>query len=603
MTTPEPAAAMVDPFDRALARRADGLLAEFNRAGVLDAADVHVAQRLCALAGESDEAVALGAALAVRAVRGGSVCVDLAAVGADDPAELPWPELPGWRAAITASPLAGVPADGGPGWAPGKPPVLRLDDSGLLYLDRYWREEEQVCRDLLQRAGNRPPRGEDTAALEAGLQRVFRRPGSDEQRDAARIALTQSTTVLTGGPGTGKTTTVAGLLALLAEDAERSGRRAPRIALAAPTGKASARLQQAVAVEMAHLDPVDRARLPDPQAVTLHRLLGFRPGSATRFAHHRGNRLPHDVVVVDETSMVSLTMMARLLEAVRPEARLILVGDPDQLTSVEAGAVLADLVEGLGARPDTRIATLSTSHRFGTEIGALATAIRAGADADVLALLRGAVPGIEFVDTAEPSAALRAVLLPHAMAVRTAALSAGARDGSALAALDQHRLLCAHREGPFGVRHWNRQVERWLGDETGDNLWAEWYAGRPILVTANDYGVGLYNGDTGVTVVEGGQLRAVIETGSGQASFATSRLADVETMHAMTIHKSQGSQAAEVTVLLPGPDSRLLSRELFYTAVTRAKSKVRIVGTEEGVRAALARRVVRASGLSARLRA
>jgi len=173
---------------------------------------------------------------------------------------------------------------------------------------------------------------------------------------------------------------------------------------------------------------------------------------------------------------------------------------------------------------------------------------------------------------------------------------------AALATLDEHRLLCAHRRGLFGVQHWNRQVERWLTEETGEPIWSSWYAGRPVLVTANDYGLGLYNGDTGVTVVDGEALRAVIGGAGETLTFATSRLADVETMHAMTIHKSQGSQADEVTVLMPPEDSRLLTRELFYTAVTRAKKRVRVVGSEAAVRSAIERRAIRASGLAQRLR-
>jgi exodeoxyribonuclease V alpha subunit len=403
--------------------------------------------------------------------------------------------------------------------------------------------------------------------------------------------------VLTGGPGTGKTTTVAGLLALLAEQAELAGHPRPRIALAAPTGKASARLQEAVRLEIENLPEWDRARLSGLQAVTLHRLLGPRPDTSARFRHHRGNRLPHDVIVVDETSMVSLTMMARLLEAVRPDTRLILVGDPDQLTSVEAGAVLADLVDGLGGR--AQIAELTTSHRFGESIGVLAGAIRSGDSDRVLELLSAGGDHVEFIDGQDRNARLRDILVPHALRIREAA-AAGAVT-SALAALDEHRLLCAHREGPHGVRLWNRQLEHWLTEETGEPIWTDWYVGRPVLVTANDYGLRLYNGDTGVTVLDSGVLRVAIAGASGVLDFATSRLADVETMHAMTVHKSQGSQAGEITVLLPPEDSRLLTRELFYTAVTRAKRKVRVVGSEAEVRAALDRRVVRATGLRQRL--
>jgi exodeoxyribonuclease V alpha subunit len=404
---------------------------------------------------------------------------------------------------------------------------------------------------------------------------------------------------LTGGPGTGKTTTVARLLALLAEQAEIAGASRPRIALTAPTGKAAARLAEAVQLEVAKLDAADRARLGELQAMTLHRLLGSRPDSSSRFRHDRGNRLPQDVIVVDETSMVSLTMTARLLEAVRPDARLVLVGDADQLASVEAGAVLADLVDGLSAHTDVRVAALRTSHRFGEAIGFLAEAIRVG-DADrALALLRSGDEHIAFIEDDDPTDAMRVILLPHALRLREAALFGA--DDVALATLDEHRLLCAHRKGPYGVRHWNRQVPKWLSEETGQPPWSEWYPGRPLLVTANDYGLRVYNGDTGVVIAGPEGLRAVIAGANGPLHFATSRLSDVETMHAMTIHKSQGSQADEVTVLMPTEDSRLLTRELFYTAVTRAKAKVRVIGSETAVRAGIGRRAIRATGLRQRL--
>jgi exodeoxyribonuclease V alpha subunit len=574
--------AFEDSLDCRIAIGVGGSLRTFNEAGVLESADVHVAQRIALLARETDEAVALAVALAARALRGGSVCVDLTTVANDSGVpELPWPEPEAWLAALRASRLLG------------EPPVLRLYGDRLLYLDRYWREEEQVSTDLL--ALSVPVTGLEVPS------RLFP-PGYEEQRAAAEIAVSQAVTVLTGGPGTGKTTTVARLLALLAEHAYASGKSGPRIALAAPTGKAAARLAEAVASEVAELDAVDRERLSGLQAVTLHRLLGSRPDSSVRFRHHRGNRLPHDVIVIDETSMVSLTMMARLLEAVRPDARLILVGDADQLASVDAGAVLADLVDGLAGRDDIRVAALRTSHRFGKAIGALAEAIRAG-DADAaVALLRSGDEHVEYLDVgdgADPWAPLRAVLVPQALRLREAAM-VGAVD-EALHCLDDHRLLCAHRRGPFGVQHWNQQVQRWLSKETGQPAWSQWYPGRPLLVTANDYGLRVYNGDTGVTVSGPDGLRAVIATAAGPLDFATSRLADIETMHAMTIHKSQGSQADEVTVLMPLEDSRLLTRELFYTAVTRAKTKVRVVGSETSVRAAVARRAVRASGLRLRL--
>ena len=258
-------------------------------------------------------------------------------------------------------------------------------------------------------------------------------------------------------------------------------------------------------------------------------------------------------------------------------------------------------MEGLNARDDVRVAALRTSHRFGESIGALAKTIRIGDAEGALDVLRAGDEHVEWIDTDSPAEPLRQVLVPQALRVREAAVLGDA--ARALAILDEHRLLCAHRQGPYGASHWNRQVQRWLSDETGQPPSLEWYAGRPLLVTANDYGLRIYNGDTGVVVAGPDGLRAVIAGASGLLDFATSRLAEIETMHAMTIHKSQGSQAGEVTVLMPPQDSRLLTRELFYTAVTRAKVKVRVVGSEDEVRAALERRAIRASGLRLRLQA
>jgi exodeoxyribonuclease V alpha subunit len=571
---------VVDTSDWRRSATATGVLRTFNDAGVIDSSDVVVAQRLTALAKDTDERVALAVAFVVRAVRAGSVCVALADVEQHTAiADLPWPPAGEWLAAVAASPLTVDPT------------VLHLDD-GLLYLDRYWIEECRVAEDVLALAGAR------RSGSVPDINRLF--PDSfAEQRGAAQLALSRALTVLTGGPGTGKTTTVARLLALLAEQAELDGKPRLRIALAAPTGKAAARLLEAVQLEVDALANVDRERLPALAATTLHRLLGSRPDTSSRFRHNRENRLPHDVIVVDETSMVSLTMMARLLEAVRPDSRLLLVGDPDQLASVEAGAVLADLVEGLTAVVDSPVATLVTPHRFGESIGALADAIRDGdADAAVRVLAAGG-EHIEWVDVHQPAEVLRKVLVPHALRLREAAVLGDA--DAALKTLEQHRLLCAHRRGSYGVAYWNRQVERWLSEQTDMPLWADWYVGRPVLVTANDYGLGLYNGDTGVAVLRDGGLRAAMATSAGPVQFATGRLADVETMHAMTIHKSQGSQAVEITVLLPPTDSRLLTRELLYTAVTRAREKVRLVGSADQLRAAVTRRAIRATGLSRRL--
>jgi exodeoxyribonuclease V alpha subunit len=584
-----------DPDDARFARSANGLLATFNTAGILTAADVHVATRTAALVGGATDDVQLAVALAVRAARAGSVCVDLAELAPSEP-DLPWPSddagsARAWLDRVAASRLA-------------EQSVVRVEGD-LLYLDRYWREEGQVRDDLLAREALTPP-VIDPAGLVERAERLFPGEGYAEQRAAALAAARQGTTVLTGGPGTGKTTTVAGLLALIAADhAAAPGGAAPlRIALTAPTGKAAARLQEAVeqAQREDRFTDEDRSRLAGLSAATMHRLLGWRPGSSTRFAHHRGNRLPHDVIVVDETSMVSLTMMARLLEAVRPDTRLVLVGDPDQLASVEAGAVLADLVAGLTERGSAAVAALRTTHRFGEGIGDLAEALRGGDPDRVLDLLEAGDPRLRRIDPDDDTAMtdLRARLRAHALDLRERAL-----DGDvigALTAADRHRLLCAHRDGPWGVQHWNRQIEQALAEHAGHWL-GEWYAGRPVLVTANDYSVGLFNGDTGVTVAardEAGRETLQVQIAGG-ARYAPSRLGDIETLHAMTVHKSQGSQAREVSVLLPPADSPLLTRELFYTALTRAQEQVTVIGSREAIVAAVTRRAQRATGLRRRL--
>ncbi|NYD57252.1 exodeoxyribonuclease V alpha subunit [Nocardioides marinisabuli] len=597
---PEPLPA----HDQRRVRSATGLLAGFNDTGLLEAADVHVARRVSALAGEDDEQVQLALALAVRGVRSGSVCVDLAAA----PALLEhagWPDPAGWVEAVAASPLV----DQG---------VLHLED-GTVYLDRYHRLESQVCDDLVERVGARPP-VVDAAALDAARARIRGDRLSEQQERAAVGAVGRWTTVLTGGPGTGKTTTIARLLVLLADQAAARGERFS-VALTAPTGKAATRLQEAVLDELAGLDPADRERVGRPEAMTLHRLLGWRPDNATRFRHHRGNRLKHDLVVVDESSMVELTMMGRLLEAVRPQARLVLVGDPRQLTSVGAGAVLADVVRGFGdhfgeGTDDSPVASLTENFRSTEDIKQLAEALRAGDADEVLATLRRPSDEVELVElpaegavagaAAGPSTgevlsgALRQHSLDLALRVRRHAV-AGEHE-LAVAALDDHRLLCAHRDGPYGVRSWNRQVERWLADDVGEPVLGQWYVGRPLLVTTNDYALEVYNGETGAVVrAPDGRLRAWISGSERLRDFSPARLEDVETMHAMTVHKSQGSQAAHVTVLLPEADSRLLTRELFYTAITRAQQQVRVVASEAAVRAAVAREAQRASGLRDRL--
>jgi exodeoxyribonuclease V alpha subunit len=547
-----------DPFEVRRAAGATGLLRTFNEIGLLSAADVHVATRLAQLAGEEREAVRLGVALAVRGPRLGHVFVDLAticdtaSVESDEPVDLsalPWPAVDEWLRALAGSELVVV----GEETADAKP--LRLLGTRL-YLDRYWREERSVAADL------------------------------NELTASGRLE------VIAGGPGTGKTTRVARMVAELIEGAAAGGGRPPLIALAAPTGKAAARLEEAVNEETV-----------GPRASTLHRLLGWRPGSHSRFAHDRANRLPHDVVIVDETSMVSLSLMARLVEAVRPEARLILVGDPGQLASIEAGVVLGDIV----ASNVAGIVVLERVHRYGGGIAALANAIRDG-DADEAVAALEASPGEVTwipVDVHETEAGLE--LVRDRAIAAGGAVARAAREGSAaeaLAALGRFRLLCAHRRGPYGVSEWSSRVMAWLSAELPDlDVEQRDFVGRPLLVTENDYELGLYNGDTGVIVQGGsGQPSAAFERGRELLHFSPLRLGAAQTVYAMTVHKSQGSQFDTAAVLLPASSSRILTRELLYTAVTRARRELILVGSEDAVRRAVERPVARASGLAQRLR-
>jgi exodeoxyribonuclease V alpha subunit len=643
-----------DPFraELVLGAHVPELLRVFNQAGVLMPADVHAALRLARLAGEVDEQVMLAVGLAVRGPRVGHVSVDLADVRAsvvvseDDLGldGLPWPDLGAWVERVAASPLVGPLS--GPESDPAAVRPLRLVGTSL-YLDRYWRDEVTLAADLLARAASSGAGGHDPFGDQAGpddgfpsaddLERLFPGAASADQRAASEAAARRRLTVLAGGPGTGKTTTVARLLALLYEAALRTGRRPPLVALAAPTGKAAARMEEAVRAEAGRLDTTEqvRALLRDLAGTTLHRLLGTRPDRPGRFRHHQGHRLPHEVVVVDEVSMVSLSLMARLAESVRGDARLILVGDPEQLVSVEAGAVLADIVTppaGWGAGPlgptgptphpsspmAGCISILRTNHRFAGALAELSEAVRAG-DADlVLGILSSggastawedADPGELLANARSPGPLDRLAQATTEWAARVQDEARAGRADAALSALSSHRVLCAHRQGPAGVAVWNRTIEGWLiGAGAGEG---SWYPGRPVLVTANDYSLRLFNGDTGVTLAvpegtdPGGAtaMRVVFDSGAGGGSraFSPSRLDTVETVFAMTVHKSQGSEFDHVTLLLPPATSRLLSRQLLYTALTRARRSILVVGTEAAVRAAIERPIARASGLGSRL--
>jgi exodeoxyribonuclease V alpha subunit len=621
-------------FDASVAAGLDGPLGLFNMAGLLAPSDVHVALRLADLAGVHDDTLRLGVAFAVRAPRLGHVCVDLESVRLTASSEtdtdvdvdaLPWPEAAAWVQAMAQSPVVGED----------RPLYL---SGPQLYLNRLWLDQCLVASDLLRRADT-PVDDVDDALLAEGLVRLFRRDVDPEhlQPVAAAAAVCSAVSVIAGGPGTGKTTTVARVVALLDEQALAAGRPPPRCVLAAPTGKAGARLEEAVRGEASNM-PVDastRQRLLELRGTTIHRLLGFNAGNHTRFRHNRENQLGYDVVVVDETSMVSLSLMARLLEAIRPDARLVLVGDPEQLASVEAGAVLGDIVgpaaQAVSMGPAMRarvkavtgyevpasgtaaaalsvigdgIVVLRYVHRHGGAIAELARAIQHG-DADTaLEVVAAGGSNVEWIgqEAAEP------VVGDGRDAIATGAVESGravieaARAGqadAALAALNGFRVLCAHRRGAEGVEGWTRRIEGWLLKEVeGFSTAPGWYVGQPLIVTENDYSLGLYNGDIGVVVSDAdGRMAAAFERGGEVVLVSPTRLAAVDTVYAMTVHKSQGSQFHTVAFVVPPPGSRLLTRELLYTGVTRAQERLILVGTEEPIRAAIERPITRASGL------
>jgi len=580
----------VDPFDARFAARASRAVGEAAATRDLDSSDLQVATTLARLSGEEREDLMLATAQLVRAARTGSVAValtDLTGLG-PDPA-----------AALATSPLL---ASGGP---------LRLDRD-LVYLDRYWRLEEQVVSELLQRI-SRPAPTVDQEQLTATLDRVFADADDPVQRRAAVAAVNSSLSIITGGPGTGKTSTVAKVLACVLDQPGP----APRIALAAPTGKAAAQLTSAVAAELAG-GPAG-ATAAEWEAVTVHRLLGSRPDNRQRFRYNRDQRLSYDVIVVDETSMLSLTLMARLLEAVRPDARLILLGDADQLASVEAGAVLADVVAGLqdraqrGIEPVAAVVRLTHSWRFGAvpALAELAGAVRDGDADQALAVLRSGCPEVRLAGAVD--AAADAVMVHAALALRRAG-----EDGDptvALDLLDRHRVICAHREGAFGVGHFNTRIDErttaaWQEQPVGPRYFAgDAVPGHPLVATANDYGIGVFNGDQGVLVRERvtdgpsdeSVVTAVFRRGDRVIRVSPHRLAAAASSYAVTVHRSQGSQFDEVTVVLPPAESPVLTRELLYTAVTRARHGLTVIGSEEALRAGIARPAGRASGLRRRL--
>jgi exodeoxyribonuclease V alpha subunit len=676
--------ALVPLLPRGLAAAVAERLRPLRESGVLESVDVHAVVELGALVGEDDPDVLLGLALAVRAPRFGHICVDLSSLRAesllpepgDEPALPPAiPELPvdraGWLERIRQSPLVAGPDT--PDQA--RPFVL---DAGLLYTDRYYRYQERLALQLSARMTQfLAPRS--PALLRQGLDVLLGASAAarvDRQKLGAALALLRGFGIISGGPGTGKTYAVRSVLTLLwaqwALDQEPGDSQAgPRVALAAPTGKAAMRMQQSVLAGLDSFLELAAAALPEPRSIdelarflkalapsTIHRLLGWDPANPTRFRHHAANPLLFDMVVVDEASMVDLALMSKLADAVAPEARLVLLGDQHQLASVEAGTVLADLCGGASSArsrlsrgfaeqlaelaglgdifehadivdapgPYDAIVQLVENRRFAPEsgIGRFARACLADEfDAEQARVI-----------LTSPERYSDVALLGHARAgalsepTRQAIVAGyrpylerllgGPRDGETLEALharvlERFRVLCAHRQGRLGVAGLNQAALELLErarDEAGSrgsplsglSPREPYWVGRPILVTSNDYVVRLFNGDVGIVVSDAqGERKVAFPDPAGVRYVAPSRLPEHQSVFAMTIHKSQGSEFDHAMVILPEHDSPVLTRELVYTAVTRARRQLTLVGDPAVLVQALGKTVRRASGLEQKL--
>ena len=575
------------------------------------------------VAGE-EPAVMLAAAILSKDAGEGHVCLPLSRLAVDEkmpPALQACFALLGdavdWQEILLGSPAVS-------GADTGTPMILVGE---RLYLNRLWRNELTVARFFSETNAPLPC---DEAQLRQVLDTLFTSDdATDWQKVAAAVALTRRISVISGGPGTGKTTTVAKLLAALIQ---LSGEQKCRIRLAAPTGKAAARLTESLggALQKLPLTGEQLALLPN-EASTLHRLLGAQPGSQ-RLRYHAGNPLHLDVLVVDEASMIDLTMMSRLIDALPPHARVIFLGDRDQLASVEAGAVLGDIctyaslgytaerAEELarltgcslaaeqhsiaGALRDS-LCLLQKSYRFGSDsgIGQLASAVNRGDRHTTCAVFDGTFTDIEkksLQSGEEYQAMLDDALLGYQHFLT--GVQQQRPPEQVIAAFGEYQLLCALREGPFGVSGLNDRLEQLLAQKRKINrtLHSRWYEGRPVMISRNDSALGLFNGDIGIALDRGQGLRVWFQMPDGSVkSFQPSRLPEHETAWAMTVHKSQGSEFNHAALILPTQLSPVVTRELIYTAITRARQRLSLYTDERVLMQAIATRTERRSGLGA----
>ena len=595
--------------------------------------DLHFARFILRFCVDPDPDIFLAAALTSRASASGDICLNLDSVSETMLLEeqaghgpVFCPPSVKWRQQLKAHTAVGKPGDRCP---------LILDDHNRLYLYRYWQYETKLSSAIHDRVT-----GElsdfSPGKVKACLDRLFPAGdgGVDYQKIAAVTALLKRFSVITGGPGSGKTHAIAGILALILEC---TGRDKLDISLAAPTGKAAARLGQSILHAKKHLDCSRSLKDGIPGEVfTIHRLLKPIPGTPY-FRYNSENLLPADVVVVDEASMVDLALMSKLLQALAPDARLLIVGDRDQLASVEAGSVLGDIcdrqaihgfskdfLEHIEALTGTSrqyftqtsakcpglqdcIGVLQKSYRFSSQsgIGAISRAINLGDIEKSMALLKNpletAVSWSEISPQNKLSSQLAAIIIDGYRKYLTIKDPMLAMD-----AFNEFKILCALKIGPFGVNSVNHLAEQVLIRENliGDHPAGShpWYRGRPVMITRNDYSLGLYNGDIGITLPDpdasDDQLHVYFQDAAGGVRrFLPHRLPEHETVYAMTVHKSQGSEFDHVILILPDMDYPLMTRELIYTGLTRARQTVSIWGTEPVLTTAISRKIERSSGL------
>jgi len=603
-------------------------LSTFRQEGIIEDIDLE----LCRFARQRQpgisEKVLLAISLLSYLFRRGDVCLLLEKYSGqplfnDDTDEtlIRAPEKQEWVEALLESTVVGAPGDFTP---------FILEDNERLYMHKLWNYENELASQLLLRS-QQVDENVDMDLLEDGLTRLFSYSEDpvDWQKVAAASAVRNKLSVISGGPGTGKTSTVVRILALILEQAQQ-GNDSLSIALTAPTGKAAARLKESIAGAKDTLDISEQVRsgIPD-QAMTLHQLLGARKNSSA-FKHNRENPVPYDLIVVDEASMVDQALMSKLLSALLDDAQLILLGDKDQLASVEAGAVLGDIcdvkdnkhsrgmaewlkqtsldlpIDYVSANPSAltdNITLLTKSYRFDEESGIalLAKEVNAGnAERALQVLSNDEYSDIKWL-SADNEADLKNLLRTKVVNYFQKIVDSNSAD-EALQHFNTFRILSAHRRGPWGIEYLNRLVEHILQQEGLISKYDQWYPGKPVIINVNDYRLGLRNGDTGLCLPDGeGGLKIHFRHEDDIRKIAPNRLPDHNKAFALTVHKSQGSEFDRVLLILPDVSSKVLSRELIYTAITRARSGIDMLANKTVLGETICKKLQRSSGLRARL--